>query len=444
MYKKRISDWKLRKYNARGKERSSSNTSREKKSKSPTNQEKQASTLHLSSGENAPVGSSNNLSALSRSRHSSLLKQDLDRYLRATHPNLSYDRFMAISRDLQNFEIILSQVHSYYDSYSQSTWERTFPKTSRASIKELPLCSDMQMVSETAVTPMVRHPGELFNRFHMATELLKMKTPEANELAWKMLGEAFGMVKDVLLQQHPQLMRYFFMQFWDHTIDEYPEIRRSLFVSTHDLANVYLGPNHPITLISHLLPRMENKSSVCEVAWRRQLDTFESILGVANDESLRLKMSLTGNYVVAGQYDEAETLLWQIVSIFDPDSTAYYHRAALCRIAWIQSLRLQYLDAEIGFTNVLRLCQAQTSHEVQAPVDDIYLAATTHLARIQARRDYTQGLQVLEGALERCKSSVGHDHAYTYTIKNELVKLSETAKTNALLDDLVVAASPKT
>ena len=111
-------------------------------------------------------------------------------------------------------------------------------------------------------------------------------------------------------------MRYFFMQFWDHTIDEYPEIRRSLFVSTHDLANVYLGPNHPITLISHLLPRMENKSSVCEVAWRRQLDTFESILSVANDESLRLKMSLTGNYVVAGQYDEAETLLWQIVSIF--------------------------------------------------------------------------------------------------------------------------------
>jgi hypothetical protein len=128
-------------------------------------------------------------------------------------------RLMQINLDLKNVEVILSQIDNYYNSYSDEMWRRTFPKTVRGSIKEIPLALDIAMVKKTA------HPGELFNRIHMAAQLFSMRTSETNNIAWRILSEAFVMLPDIVQQQHPQLPRYIFMQFWDHTFDTYPVIR---------------------------------------------------------------------------------------------------------------------------------------------------------------------------------------------------------------------------
>ena len=85
-------------------------------------------------------------------------------------------------------------------------------------------------------------------------------------MAWIILQDAFAMVKDILVQRHPQLLRYLFMQFWDQTFDAHPKFRRQLFESVASLAEVYLGARHPITVISRLLPKVHDRSQIYELA----------------------------------------------------------------------------------------------------------------------------------------------------------------------------------
>jgi hypothetical protein len=437
MYKKRIADWGLRKYSGRNKGRTSST---ESGSRGPTVGDLGSSAQRLRrSSRGVPAAQSQNQFALSRNRRA--FEKDLDTYLRLKEPNLSYSRFRAISQDLENFEIILTQIDNYYNSYSSSDWARTFPKTARASIKEIPLCFDMQVVTKTAQTAMVRHPGEVFNRIHMAAELLRINTPETLQLAWRMIEDAFDMVKAVLVQQHPQLLRYLFMQFWDQTFDAHPDIRRQLFVITSEMANFNLGPRHPITVIARLLPKIKDGGQICELAWKRNLDTFDALLGPNHDESLRSKMALTGNLIDAYRYDDAERVLRGIVSLFEPDSTAYYNRAALCRIAWLYKLQGKFSEAETRFVDVLQRCRAYMDSNSGTTLDEVYLAATTHLAQIQARRDYHQGLRLLREALELCVCTMGPDHAYTYTIITELSNWKEVAETDARLNDVMIGTT---
>jgi tetratricopeptide (TPR) repeat protein len=437
MYKKRIAEWGLRKYSGRNKGRTSSN---ESGSHRPVvGDQGNPTRRHRRSSRGVPAAKSQNQFALSRNRRA--IEQDLDTYLRSKEQNLSYARFRTISQDLENFEIILTQIDNYYNSYSPSDWARTFPKTARASIKEIPLCFDMQMVTQTAATALVRHPGEVFNRIHMAAELLRINTPETCQLAWRMIEDAFDMVKSVLVQQHPQLLRYLFMQFWDQTFDAHPDIRRQLFVITSEMADFCLGPRHPITVIARLLPTIKDGSQICELAWKRNLDTFDALLGPNHDESLRSKMALTGNLIDAYRYDDAERVLRQIVNLFEPESTAYYNRAALCRIAWLYKLQSNFSEAETLFIDVLERCRTYIDSNPGTTLDEVYLAATTHLAQIQARKDYQQGERLLREALELCIGTMGPSHAYTYTIKSELADWKRVADTDALLDDLVIGTT---
>ncbi|MCJ1401220.1 hypothetical protein MMC11_004432 [Xylographa trunciseda] len=434
MYKKRIADWGLRKYSGRNKARTSSN---EDGTRRPTvgNQGSSARRPRRST-RGASVAQSENQFALARNRRA--IEQDLDKYLQSKVQNLNYTRFRTISKDLENFEIILTQIDSYYNSYQPSDWRRTFPKTARASIKEIPLCFDMQVVTQTAATAMVRHPGEVFNRIHMAAELLRINTPETCKLAWKIINDAFEMVKSVLVQQHPQLLRYLFMQFWDHTFDAHPDIRRHLFAITSEMAEVCLGPRHPITLIARLLPKIKDGSLICELAWKRNLDTFDALLGPDHDESLRSKMALTGNLIDADRYDDAERVLGQIVGLFEPDSTAYYYRAALCRIAWLHKLRFKFQEAETCFISLLEKCRTYNNNHPESTLDEVYIAATIHLAQIRAGRDYQQGKRLLQEAMELCIRTMGPDHAYTYTIRSELSNWKQVAETDTLLHGFVI------
>jgi hypothetical protein len=146
MYKKRIAEWGLRKYSGRGKARTSSNESR---SHRPILGDQQSpSRRHHRSSQAVVAAESRNQYPLSSSRGT--IERDLDTFLRSKEQNLSYARFRAISEDLAHFERILTQIDNYYSSYSQSDWTRQFPKIARASIKEIPLCLAMQIVTRTA------------------------------------------------------------------------------------------------------------------------------------------------------------------------------------------------------------------------------------------------------------------------------------------------------
>lgn len=423
MFKKRIAEWGLQKYKSSRKRRTSSNNS---------------SSPGTSPIRNTSAGGFEDQIVIPPTHGS--IEKALDVYTRSRYPNMDYGRFKDMSLDLQNVEIILTQIDNYYRSYSADMWKRTFPKTARGSIKEIPLCFDVQMVKKTAATPMVRHPGELFNRIHMAAELIKMKTPETSEVAWRIVHESFDMLNEVVKQQHPQLLRYLFMQFWDHTFDSDAGIRgvrQQLFHMMAEYAKMSWGPSHPIFLISRLLPRIQDSPQVCELAWKRNLDTFDSILGAKHDENLRSKMALTGNLVDAERFDDCERVLFEVIGCFESDSTAYYMRAALCRLAWIYTLQERFAEAEPIFEDVLERCRvwAGSSPDKNA-VDEVYLAATAHLARIQARRDYQEGVSLLQAALERCTRAMGPNHAYTYTIKNELKNLRDVSQATTLMEEL--------
>jgi len=367
------------------------------------------------------------------------LEMQVDHYMRRAYPTVDYGRFKSMSEEMKNVEIILSQIDNYFKSYNAEMWERKFPKTARGSIKEIPLAFNIHIVKRKAVVPMAIHPGDLFNRFHMAAELLKLKSPQANNVAWRIVEEAFDMVKEVVLQQHPQLLRYFFMQFWDSTYDAHPQIREQLFKTIVGFAEYYLGRQHPITLISKLLPRVQDPPKVCEVAYMRNIDTFDSILGPSHNENLRSKMAVTGNYIDSERYEDANHMLWSVANCFTENSTAYYKRAALCRIAWIHTLQQQYAEAEPIFVDVLERCKKWSNEQPDKnALDDVFLAATTHLARLQARRSYEQGKAMLRNALDRCIATVGSDHAYTYTIQTELENLKRVAQATDLLEDFRV------
>ena len=153
-------------------------------------------------------------------------------------------------------------------------------------------------------------------------------------------------------------------------------------------------------------------------------------------------MALTGNLIDADRYDDAQLVLSEIINGYEAGSTAYYNRAALCRRAWLYSLQCRFSEAETGFVEVLDRCKDfGKSQPGGNALDEVYLAATTHLARIQARRNYRQGEKLLQEAFELCTCTMGPDHAYTYTIKNELATLKKTAEATDLLDNLFVSAS---
>lgn len=421
MFKKRIAEWGLQKYKCSRGKRMSSNSS----TSSETSRLRTTTANRLDDQTLIPP-----------TRGS--IDRALDVYTRSRYPNMDYGRFKNMSRDLRNVEIVLTQINDYYKAYSADMWTRKFPQKGRDSIKEIPLCFDMQMVKKTAATPMVQHPGELFNRIHMAAELVKMKTPETSAVAWRIVHESFGMLNDVVKQQHPQLLRYLFVQFWDHTFDSDPGIRavrQQLFHMVAEYAKMAWGNLHPIFLIANLLPCIQDSPKVCELAWRRNIDTFHSILGAKHDENLRAKMALTGTLVDAERYDDCEVLLREVIDCFEPGSTAYYLRAALCRLAWVYTLQDRFAEAEPVFEDVLERCRAWAkSLPDQNALDEIYIAATAHLARIRARRDYQEGVILLQAASERCARAMGPDHAYTYTAKNELKNLRDVSQATTLIE----------
>jgi len=439
MYKKRIAEWGLQKYSSR----SSRRTPPQESASSGHEQDGQQQTgpppaaVRRRPNRHGGGAKVDDRALVSAKRAS--LESHVDSYMRAAYPTVDYGRFKSMSEEMKNVETILAQIDNYFKSYDAEMWERKFPKAARGSIKEIPLAFNIQMVKRKAAAPMVVHPGELFNRFHMAAELLKMKTPQAHTMAWRIVGEAFEMMREVVHQQHPQLLRYFFMQFWDSTYDAHPQIREQLFQTVVGFAESCLGRQHPITLITKLLPRVQDPAKVCEVAYKRNLDTFDALLGPSHDENLRAKMAVTGNYIDSERYEEANHILWNVASYFDDNSTAYYKRAALCRIAWVHTLQQQYAEAEPIFIDVLERCKRWSIEQPDKnALDDVFLAATTHLARLQARRSYEQGNAMLRNALERCIATVGADHAYTYTIQNELENLKRVAQATDLLKEFQV------
>ena len=153
-------------------------------------------------------------------------------------------------------------------------------------------------------------------------------------------------------------------------------------------------------------------------------------------------MALTGNLNDADRSDDAQLVLSEIINGCEAGSTAYYNRAALCRHAWLYSLPCRFSDAETAFVDVLHRCKEfEKSQPGGNALDEVYLAATTHLARIQARRNHRQGEKLPQQAFELCTYTMGPDHAYTCTIKNDLARLKKADEATDLLDNLIVGTS---
>jgi hypothetical protein len=155
-------------------------------------------------------------------------------------------------------------------------------------------------------------------------------------------------------------------------------------------------------------------------------------------------MAMAGNYIDAERYGDCERLLREVMRNFKADSVAYYMRAAMCRLAWIYTLQGRYGEAEPLFEDILQRCQTWAENQTDENVlDDIFLAATAHLARIQARRCYSEGEMRLQDALQLCTHIMSADHAYTYTIKKELENLKRIAQAGSAPDDLTVGTLGK-
>jgi hypothetical protein len=432
MYKKRIAEWGLQKYTQRTRRKISD---KEEEADVPASSRLGEDATQKRRRERSPPMLIRDHTRISFIAQKESLDKTLESYMRTRYPTIDYGQFIVMSRDLRNVEIILIQVDNYFQSYDMDMWHRNFPKTARGSIKEIPLCFNIDMVEQKAAVPMIVHPGELFNRFHMAAKLLELRNdPKANKIAWRVIFEAFDLVEKVIQQQHPQLLRYLFMQFWDSTYDVHPGIRDQLFVMLRKYAELLIGAQHPITQLTELLTKFDNKAQqelICELAWKRNLDTFDRLLGVSHDETLRSKMAITGNYIDSKRYHEAREMLSHVSNCFSEDSTEFYKRAALCRLAWITALEEKYAEAEEAFVDVMNRCQRWTreQEDPDTAIDDVYLATVTHLARLQARRNFYDGSHMLENALSRVCKAMGPEHAWTYTIRTELEILKNPLRT---------------
>lgn len=350
---------------------------------------------------------------------------EIETYLRKQQPNLSLTQFRTISQDLEIVEAILDLTHQYYDSFTDVQWARKFPSSPRTVMKEMPLCIDLGTAFPRGQeTPI--HPTQIFGRYMVAFELLKSRKQSDIDEGWRLIHEAFDLFKPILAQQHTQLLRYFFQQIYDYRLNDHPEIRKRIFELAEGMAVQELGPKHPITQICRLLPQVEDKDTICVLGWRKSLELIDRNLGEGSDDSLRSKLSLTGDLIEQSKFAEAENLLKQMLRAPGRQPTDYYMRSTLLRLAWLYRLRGRHFDAENSLYELLRRCNECSSNGGEVP-DAIAIAAQTNLAQsLCSRGELEDGCIVLQGALNSCIRTFGPQHGYTTSVADELEKITNS------------------
>lgn len=271
-------------------------------------------------------------------------------------------------------------------------------------------------------TPATVHPTQIFGRYMVAFELLK--SPKARDISegWRLVHEAFELFEKVLEQQHTQLLRYFFQQIYDYRLNDHPKIRLQIFDLAAGISAATLGEQHPITLICRLLPKVEDKDEICVLAWKKSLELLDEHLGEFSDDSLRSKLSLSGDLIEQSKFQEAEDLLKGMLRAPERPPTDYYMRSTKIRLAWLYRIQKRHEEAEELLHEVMKLSKQQTPRVPGAmPSDAIYIAAETNLAQsICERGEMRTGEFILEAALERCSATFGEDHGYTKSVAQEL------------------------
>lgn len=365
--------------------------------------------------------SRNGRGRIARKSHTSYLES----YLRSQELNLSLTRFRTISEDLSNVETLLTLIDHYCDSYFHAAWKRTYPSPPRFTMREMPLCINLTKLLSNDETPNVVHPTSVFNRYQIAAVLFEDNTPEATQAAWRFIGQAFDILKDVLIQQHPQLLSSFFDQYYSSQFNAHPELTRQLFYMSAEFANIHFGERHPITKLCRLLPRCAHRLDVVLLAWQRLFDSFHAKLGVSHEEVLRSKMALCGALIERGKYLEAEELLQFILSNHDRPLTDYWVRAARCRLGWLLVIQQRHAEAEEVLQDLAERYKGYAGAE-EVPIDAIYIASLSLRARSHSdRKQFDQAETILGEALDLCVPLFGSEHGFSTSVMAEMDKLTK-------------------
>jgi len=351
---------------------------------------------------------------------------DIAKYLKKTQPDLSLARFRTISQDLKTVESVLDLIHQYYGSFTEAKWTRTFPSSPRTVMKEMTMCIDLNSAFPRGEEAPV-HPTQIFGRYMVAVELLKSPKQSDKKEGWRLVSEAFDLFADVLAQQHTQLLRYFFQQVYDYRLNDHPQIRKQIFEMAAGISAATLGDQHPITLICRLLPLVEDKDEICVLAWKKSLELLDSNLGEFSDDSLRSKLSLSGDLIEQSKFQEAEDLLQQMLKAPGRPPTDYYMRSTKIRLAWLYRTQKRHKEAEDLLHEVMKLSRQCNPPGATTSFDAIYIAAETNLAQSMCdRNEFRTGEYILEAALERCTTAFGADHGYTTSVTQELENIRQS------------------
>lgn len=436
MYKQRIADWSLRKnYNSRRTSDSSNSDSVEGLSDenlegSPPSQRQQDSRRLMVNSSTAGIEKPSRHSTPAKQRskaHSSARKAHtlyLESYLRSQEPNMSLTRFRGISQDLNNVETLLGLVDNYYEVYFDTAWKREYPNPPRFVMREMPVCVDVKRLLNSDEIPNVIHPTSLFCRFQLAVAMFDKNTVEANRVGVRFLTEAYNILKDTLVQGHPQLLRCFLEQFYCTLYDTHPTLIPQLLQMSAEYAKMVYGERHPITKFCLLLPKLPNRLDVILVLWRRLHDTFAEKLGVSHEENIRSKMALCGVLIERGKYLEAEEILEFISANSDRAPTDYWTRAVRCRLGWLYVAQQRFTQAEEVLKDLLQRYKGYAGVEV-VPIDAIYIASLSLLARSHSgRKEYDLAKGMLDDALDICLRIFGKEHGYSMSVRFEMDELT--------------------
>jgi tetratricopeptide (TPR) repeat protein len=197
------------------------------------------------------------------------------------------------------------------------------------------------------------NPCNIFDRYSSIGRLLDNGQQKA---AWRQAHEGAEMVRTCLQMESPRILRDI-VSFWANTsLGHYSDLSRQLLRQFSSMATIIYGKHHPVSNVCRALHTLQPDYNVTALAQRKLLDIFKQSLGDYHMFSAMTETAVSDNWIMVGEYDEAERFLSQ--SFKNCELRRGRHDVFTCKylyeLARLSLCRGRYAEAEDVLIDVLQ------------------------------------------------------------------------------------------
>ena len=234
-----------------------------------------------------------------------------------------------------------------------------------------------------------------------------------NEVAFEKFDQAFGLIQDLLKDQHVGFLIYIYDLVIRYEASGQQVLLIRLLQYLADMARTLYSENHPVRLIAMWMMEASNVRSVlAEFILRRTLEFFQDSIGYFHQETMAILQTLAWALMNRERYAESAVRFRQLSEGFETIAGKTSYEACFA----VRAMAEAYFH-QGAYSQSLETVQEALQRAATLPRDqerEIYLRCLRQIAEIAKRVGQDDEAEALmQKCVECCKEHFGDDHLFT-------------------------------